>query len=84
LKEQPYDDADLIIWCIINYTRRLEGKSRIEYRDIWTFYDKMLEDHYKQQGYTDEKIKIEKEKRNNVFRDLGKVYIEPVYEESDD
>ena len=83
LKAQPYDDADLIIWCVVNYNRRLEDKPRIKYKDIWDFYDEMLEEHYKQKGYSKDKIKIEKEKRNNIFRDLGEVYKEPLYEESD-
>lgn len=83
LKEQPVDDVDLIIWCIINYNRRLEDKSRIEYKDIWNFYDEMLNEYFHNQGYTDEQIIFEKEKRNSIFRDLGKVYIEPVYEEGE-
>lgn len=83
LKEQPYDDADLIIWCIVNYLRRIDDKPRIEYKDIWCFYDEMLHEHYKQQGYNEEMIKKEKIKRNNVFRDLSQVYKEPLYEESD-
>jgi hypothetical protein len=83
LKEQPYDDADIIIWCVVNYLRRLEDKPRIAYRDIWNFYDDMLEEHYKQQGYNEDKIILEKKKRNNVFRDLGEIYKEPIYEESD-
>jgi len=83
LKEQPYDDADLIIWSVVNYLRRLEDKSRITYREIWNFYDEMLNEFFMQQGFSEESIKIEKEKRNNVFRDLGKVYKEPIYEESD-
>lgn len=83
LKEQPYDDADLIIWVIVNYLRRLEDKPRIAYKEIWDFYDQMLEEYYLQKGFTNESIKIEKEKRNNVFRDLGEVYKEPLYEESD-
>lgn len=83
LKEQPYDDADLIIWCVVNYLRRLEDKSRISYKDIWEFYDDMLFEHFNQKGYSVEMIKEEKNKRNNVFRDLGLVYKEPIYEEGD-
>lgn len=83
LKEQPMDDADLIIWCIVNYNRRLEDKPRVEYREIWNFYDEMLNEYFKTQGYTKKQIKAEKEKRNSVFRDLGEVYKEPVYEEGD-
>ena len=69
LKAQPYDDADLIIWCIVNYIRGLEDKSRVSYKDIWNFYDEMLEN--------------EKHKRNAIFRDLGEVYKEPIYEEDE-
>ena len=84
LKEQPYDDADLIIWSVVNYLRRLEDKPRIAYRDIWNFYDQMLSESFMQQGLSLEAIELEKKKRNNVFRDLGDVYKEPIYEESDE
>jgi hypothetical protein len=83
LKEQPMDDADLIIWCIVNYNRRLEDKPRVEYKEIWNFYDEMLQEYFQNQGYTKEQVIIEKDKRNSIFRDLGKVYIEPVYEEGE-
>lgn len=83
LKEQPYDDADLIIWAIMEYYQRLEDKPRIEYKDIWNFYDEMLVDFYKQKGYSDEKIKEERNKRNAIFRDLSEVYKEPLYEDGD-
>lgn len=79
--EQPYDDVDLILWANIDYNRMLEGKPRVEYRDIWNFYDEMLEEHFEQQGLTDEEIKQEKEKRNAVFRDLSHIYKEPLYED---
>jgi hypothetical protein len=82
--EQPYDDADLIMWANVNYLRHLEDKPFIQYRDIWNFYDKMIEEHYRQKGFNDVQIKEEKVKRNNIFRDLGDVYIEPLYEHPDD
>ncbi|MFA1510071.1 hypothetical protein ACDN41_12645 [Priestia aryabhattai] len=78
--EQPYDDADLIIWAIINYYRRLEDKPQIAYRDIWNFYDEMLGEHFETQGFDDSQIEEYKSKRNNVFRDLEQVYKEPLYE----
>ena len=84
LKEQPYDDVDLIIWSTVNYQRRLEDKPRIEYKDIWNFYDEMLGEHFKQKGYTHEQIEVEKKKRNNVFRDLSEIYKEPTYNEEED
>ena len=83
LKEQPYDDADLIIWAILNYSQRVEDKPRIEYKDIWNFYDDMLKEAYRQKGYTNEKIKEERDKRNAIFRDLSKVYKEPIYDDGD-
>ena len=83
LTEQPYDDADIIIWSIINYGRRLEGKQRVEYKEIWDFYDEMLQEYFTQQGFTKEQGEEFKRKRNNVFRDLGSIYKEPIYEEGD-
>lgn len=83
LKEQPYDDADLIIWAIIEYLQRLEDKPRIKYKDIWNFYDNMLVEFYQQKGYTDEQIKNERDKRNAIFRDLSDVYKEPLYEDGE-
>lgn len=83
LLEQPYDDADVIIWALINYQRRLNDLPRVKYRDIYNFYDEMMEEIFKAKGYTDEQIEEEKKKRNNVFRDLGEVYKEPLYESDD-
>lgn len=82
--EQPYDDADMIIWVMINYYRRLEGKPRISYREIWDFYDEMLIENFSQKGYTEEEIQQEKDKRNAVFRDMSLIYREPVYEDGDE
>ncbi|MGG3892028.1 hypothetical protein [Metabacillus fastidiosus] len=79
IMEQPYDDADLIIWATINYNRRLEDKPPTTYRDIWNFYDDMLQEHFETQNFSEEQIKEFKARRNNVFRDLEKVYIEPLY-----
>jgi len=78
--EQPYDDADLIIWAIINYYRRLEDKSKVQYKDIYEFYDEMLSEHFSTHGYTESEIEEFKVKRSNVFRDLENVYKEPLYE----
>lgn len=76
--EQPYDDADLIIWANVNYMRKLEDKPKVSYREIWNFYDEMLEEHFKSQGYNEEQIEEFKRNRNNVFRDLEEIYIEPL------
>lgn len=84
LKEQPYDDADLIIWAIINKLRMVEDKPTVEYRDIWEFYDGMVREYYSQKGMTDSEIENEIKKRETPFRDLSKVYVEPLYEEDGD
>lgn len=82
--EQPYDDADLIIWSIINYYRRLEDKPKVQYKDIYSFYDEMLEEHFSSKGYDDQQIEEFKAKRNNVFRDLEAIYTEPLYDTGDE
>lgn len=53
----------------------------VSYREIWKFYDEMLGEYYKQKGYDEIQIEEYKAKRNNVFRDLGEVYVEPLYQE---
>ncbi|NUF05621.1 hypothetical protein G8D97_11570 [Bacillus sp. SPB7] len=84
LTAQPYDDADLIIWAIINYYRRLEDKEKVAYKDIYHFYDEMLEEDFKSKGLTTEEIENLKKERNNVFRDLEDVYKEPLYDTGDE
>lgn len=80
LLDQPYDDADMVIWSIINYTRRLEDKPAVPYRDIWNFYDEMLQEHFTQLNFNKDQIKEFKENRKNIFRDLSEVYREPLYD----
>ena len=76
----PSDEGDLIIWANINYGRRLEDKGFIQYKDIWNFYNEMLNEYFNQQGFKEEqKIEFKKE-RNKLFRDLQQIYVEPVYE----
>lgn len=81
--EQPYDDVDIIIWSNTNYQRRLEGKPRVSYREVWDFYDEMLDEHCKQQGMNAKQIEEFKKSRRVPYRDLEKVYVEPVYEDGD-
>ena len=81
---QPYDDADMVIWAIINYYRRLEDKPKVSYKDIYAFYDEMLQEHFDSKGFNEEEIEKFLAKRNNVFRDLEKVYVEPLYETGDE
>lgn len=81
MQMQPNDEADLILWANINYARRLEDKPAVQYRDIWNFYNDMLDEFFDQQGYTEEQKKEFMNARNSNFRDLQQVYLEPVYED---
>lgn len=80
LIEQPMDDADMIIWSLVNYGRTLDDKPRIKYKDIWDFYNDMLGEYCSDKGMTSEQKAEFLSKRNNTFRDLGKLYKEPLYE----
>lgn len=81
LKEQPYDDADLIIWAIINKLRMIEDKPIVPYKEIWDFYDQMIKEFYSQRGLKENEVEEEINKRLVPFRDLSRVYIEPLYDD---
>lgn len=81
LKAVPYDDVDMNIYALVNYYRRLEDKPPIQYKDVWSFYDKFMYEHFSDQGYSDEDIEKLKLERNAVFNDLGERYTEPLYKE---
>lgn len=49
-KYRPNDAPDFIIWCYVNYCRRLEGKPEVEYADVYKFYDEKVEEYLKQYG----------------------------------
>lgn len=49
-KYQPNDAPDFIIWCYINYCRRLKGLPECEYKDIYAFYDKKKKEYLEQYG----------------------------------
>lgn len=84
LRTVPYDDADMIIYALSNYNRRLEGKEVVEYKDVWSFYDDFFYEHFKDKGYADDEIKEMKSKRDDMFKDLGSVYSEPLYSDHHD
>jgi len=81
--EQPFDDVDLIMWANINYNRRLEDKRPVEYREIWNFYDEMIDEYCNQKGMTKEGKAEFIGKRRGVFRDLSDIYVEPLYDEDE-
>lgn len=49
-KFRPNDALDFIIWCFINYCRRLEGKTECAYEDVYKFYDEKVDEYIKQYG----------------------------------
>ena len=66
-KYRPNDAPDFIIWCYINYCRRLEGKPEVPYEDIYKFYDEKVAEYVKQYGdpygiFTDDPTKQNREK----------------------
>ena len=66
-KYRPNDAPDFIIWCYINYCRRLEGKPEVRYEDVYKFYDEKVAEYVKQYGdpygiFTDDPTKQNREK----------------------
>jgi len=49
-KWQPNDAPDFIIWCYINYARKLNGLPCVDYQDIYSFYDKKKQEYIDQYG----------------------------------
>jgi hypothetical protein len=39
--ETPRDKADFVIFCLVQYVRRLKGLPDVEYKDIYKFYEEM-------------------------------------------
>lgn len=49
-KFRPNDALDFVIWCFINYCRRLEGKTECSYEDVYKFYDEKVAEYIQQYG----------------------------------
>lgn len=49
-KFRPNDALDFNIWCYINYMRDLSGLPPADYEDIYSFYDRRVEDYVEQYG----------------------------------
>lgn len=47
---QPNDAPDFIIWCYVNYCRRLKGLPQCEYADVYAFYDEKKKEYLEQYG----------------------------------
>lgn len=53
-KSRPQDKVDFAIWCYINYARDLEGKSLIDYEDVYKFYEERMKEYEKEFGKLEE------------------------------
>lgn len=49
-KYAPNDAPDFIIWCYVNFCRKLRGLPEVEYKDVYNFYDKRKEEYIAQYG----------------------------------
>lgn len=45
--EKPKDKVDMTLWMYVNYVRDLKGLEECQYKDIWEFYNKRVEDYSK-------------------------------------
>lgn len=53
-KSRPQDKVDFAIWCYINYARDLEGKSLVDYKDVYRFYEERKREYEKEFGELEE------------------------------
>lgn len=77
-KYAPNDAPDFIIWCYINFCRKLKGLPEVEYKDVYSFYDKKKEEYLAQYGdpygiFTDDTAEKNRESVNK-FIQLPKDY----------
>jgi hypothetical protein len=49
-KYAPNDAPDFIIWCYINFCRKLRGLPTVDYSEVYEFYDKKKEEYIAQYG----------------------------------
>lgn len=49
-KYAPNDAPDFIIWCYVNFIRKLKGLPTVEYSEVYAFYDRMKEEYLSQYG----------------------------------
>lgn len=49
-KYRPNDAPDFIIWCYINFARKLKGLPQVDYEEVYKFYDEKKAEHIAQYG----------------------------------
>lgn len=49
-KYAPNDAPDFIIWCYVNFCRKLKGLPECEYKDVYAFYDRKKKEYLDQYG----------------------------------
>ena len=47
---RPNDAPDFVIWCYVNYMRRLEDKPECDYQDVYEFYTRRRDEYKEQYG----------------------------------
>lgn len=52
-KSKPHDKPDFTIWSYINYARDLEGKSLVDYEDVYEFYEARKKEYEEEFGKID-------------------------------
>lgn len=56
-KKFPKDDADMVIYCNVQYMRRIKGLPDIKYEDIWDFYEDIAKSFIDEGDEADEMLK---------------------------
>ena len=49
-KYAPNDAPDFIIWCYINFCRKLKGLPEVDYKEVYAFYDRKKDEYLAQYG----------------------------------
>lgn len=49
-KYRPNDAPDFIIWCYINFARKLKGLPQVDYEEVYKFYDEKKAEYIAQYG----------------------------------
>lgn len=49
-KYAPNDAPDFIIWCYVNFCRKLKGLPEVDYSEVYSFYDRKKKEYIDQYG----------------------------------
>lgn len=65
-KYAPNDAPDFIIWCYVNFCRKLKGLPQVDYKEVYSFYDRKKKEYINQYGdpygiFTDDTVEQNRE-----------------------